>query len=65
VQWYLAQANLTIGGQQILQGHEYELDPNNSDVIDCVTIGFLVAQLPDGTYPSAIIDPTAVRCCGL
>lgn len=61
---FLAQLNLSIDGQTLVQGRVYDLDPNLSEVIDCVTTKFLIPAAPDGSFPDAPLQPTAVRCCG-
>lgn len=59
--WYLALANLMVGGKSIVWGAEVQL-PATEEVRAIVDAGFLLPRLPDGTYPAAKPEPR--RCCG-
>lgn len=58
---FLAQANLSIVGQQIEWGKEYDLPADHPEVIACAE--YLMPKLADGTY-ALPKPPEPIRCCG-
>jgi hypothetical protein len=67
---YIAQLNLSLGGRLLDQGKVYMFDEGDPALDDpefdnALTVRFLVAQLPDGTWPADMsLQPREVRCCG-
>ncbi len=60
---FLSEANLSIGGRQLLWGQEYELSEGDPEVIACMDAGYLLPKGPDGSY-SKVPPPATRRCCG-
>jgi hypothetical protein len=61
---FLSQANLSIVGQALIWGREYDLPPDDPEVVACAGKGYLIARAEDGTYPAPAKVEPARGCCG-